>query len=226
MVADNKRCVLFDLDGTLADTAPDLANALNATLQQFGREPLAFATIRPHVSHGGIALIRLGFGIEPEHADFEKYRRFLLDFYNNNICEHTRLFAGMDELLTYLEQNAVSWGIVTNKPSWLTDPLMRAMQLDKRAVSIISGDTCTNRKPHPEPVLAACSQARADPAQCFYVGDAQRDIQAGNAAGCTTITALFGYIDDNDDPQSWQSDYAVNHPAEIIDIISRHSPAC
>jgi len=219
----SSRAVLFDLDGTLADTAPDLANALNATLENFGVDPLSFETIRPHVSHGGIALIKLGFGIEPDHPDFETYRQFLLDYYQTNICQQTRLFDGMHEVLQWLEDNQIAWGIVTNKPGWLTDPLMAAMQLDKRAVSIISGDTCTNRKPHPEPVLVACSQANTTPENCFYVGDALRDIQAGNAAGCITVTALFGYIDEQDNPDSWQADFSISHPSELITLINNQS---
>ena len=218
-MASSIECVLFDLDGTLADTAPDLAAALNSTLEHFGRPTLPFETIRPHVSHGGIALIRLGFNIEPGDANFETYRKFLLDYYLENICQHTRLFDGMDELLNHLEKQQIKWGIVTNKPSWLTDPLMLAMQLTQRAVSIVSGDTCEKNKPHPMPILFACEQASVHPRNCLYIGDAERDIQAGKAAGCTTVTALFGYIDDHDKPEEWQADHNINHPTELISYL-------
>lgn len=211
--------VLFDLDGTLVDTAPDLAYALNETLRHFGREPMPYEAIRDVVSHGGTALIRLGFGIEPEAENFETYRQFLLDIYKKNLCRESRLFDGMDELLAYLEAQFMPWGIVTNKPSWLTDPLMQAMGLDKRAVSIVSGDTCERSKPHPDPIFHACKQAGVEPAKCFYIGDAARDIQAGRAAGCKTVTALFGYIHDNDRPDQWQADYDITHPTDMIDIL-------
>lgn len=215
----SKTAILFDLDGTLVDTAPDLAYALNRTLEKFNRQPLPLEKIRPVVSHGGVALIRLGFQIDTDHADFETYRQYLLDVYKNNLCRDSKLFAGMDELLTKIEQAEIPWGIVTNKPSWLTDPLMRQMKLDKRAFSIVSGDTCKNKKPHPEPIEFACSQGDIDPSQCLYVGDAERDIEAGNAAGCTTVTALFGYIQDHDRPDLWQADHVIKHPLEILDIL-------
>jgi 2-phosphoglycolate phosphatase len=220
-VSERKIGVLFDLDGTLADTAPDLAAALNATLRHFGVEELPYETIRPHVSHGGIALIRLGFRIEPDHPEFETYKQFLLDYYNDNICKLTCLFDGMGPLLEHLEAHSIPWGVVTNKPSWLTDPLMHAMKLTERAFSIVSGDTCTQKKPHPEPILFACSQGNLDPQDCYYVGDAERDIQAGRAAGCKTVTALFGYIDDGEQPEKWQADYSINHPSEIIAILQQ-----
>ena len=211
--------VLFDLDGTLVDTAKDLAYALNRTLEDFGRKSLPFEKIRPVVSHGGTALIKLGFDLEPDHPDFEKYRQHLLRVYQENLCRESVLFEGMDTLLEYLESNNMHWGIVTNKPSWLTDPLMSQMGLDKRAASIVSGDTCENNKPHPEPILFACEQADLKPETTFYIGDALRDIEAGNAAGCITVSALFGYIQEHDVPEQWPADHIVNHPLEIIDLL-------
>ncbi len=209
------RTVLFDLDGTLADTAPDLADALNAVLVDNGRDPLPFATIRPVVSHGGIALIRLGFGLEPQAPGFEDRRQQLLDVYQNNIARKTRLFTGMPELLAAIEHHGLNWGVVTNKPSWLTDPLMQALQLDQRAACIVSGDTLAERKPHPAPLLHACQQAGSPASECVYVGDAERDIIAGNDAGMTTIVALFGYIDENDDPHNWGADVLLDSSAQI-----------
>lgn len=216
----NTPAVLFDLDGTLVDTAPDLANALNQTLQHFGRAPLPFEKIRPQVSHGGIALIRLGFGIEPDDEDFEAYRQFLLDYYLRNLSVDSRLFDGMQNLLEHLESGNIPWGIVTNKPSWLTDPLMQQMKLDQRAACIVSGDTCANKKPHPQPILHACELTGVPVENCWYIGDAERDIEAGNAAGCTTVTALFGYINHDDTPELWQADHMINHPAEMIDLLA------
>ena len=209
------KTVLFDLDGTLADTAPDLADALNAVLVENGRAPLPFEAIRPVVSHGGIALIRLGFGMEPEDPGFEDRRQELLAYYNANIARKTRLFAGMPELLEGIEKRGMNWGVVTNKPSWLTDPLMQALQLDRRAACIVSGDTLEQRKPHPAPLLHACRLAGSQAPQCVYVGDAERDIIAGNDAGMTTVVALFGYIDENDDPGGWGADVLLDSAAQI-----------
>ena len=215
-MASSIKTVLFDLDGTLADTAPDLAYALNETLKQNGKPQLPYEDIRPHVSHGGIALVRLGFRLEPEHPDFETYRDQFLDIYKNNIAAQTRLFEGMEELLSKLEQNRILWGVVTNKPSWLTDPLMDALSLTQRAACIVSGDTLAERKPHPAPILYACQQTGAEPHECLYVGDAQRDIEAGNRAGLTTLAALFGYIEDDDDPAQWQADAMINNPTDVL----------
>ena len=211
------KAVLFDLDGTLADTAPDLAFALNETLKRNDKEPLPFEKIRPVVSHGGIALIKLGFNIEPDHPQFEKLRQQLLDIYIDNIANETRLFDGMEQLLQELEQRDIHWGVVTNKPAWLTDPLMDKLNLTQRAACVVSGDTLPERKPHPAPVLYACEQAGSHATECIYVGDASRDIEAGNRAGLKTIAALFGYIEENDDPHQWEADVMINHPLEVLD---------
>jgi 2-phosphoglycolate phosphatase len=214
------RTVLFDLDGTLADTAPDLAYALNQVLAEQGRAPLPFDTIRPVVSHGGIALTRLGFGIEAEHPDFPPLYQRLLDIYRANIARHTRLFPGMEALLAGIEHRGMNWGVVTNKPARLTEPLLDALGLSQRAACIVSGDTCNNRKPHPEPILYGCHLAGSEAAQCLYVGDAQRDIEAGLRAGLRTVVALFGYIGDNDHPEEWQADALLNTPREIEEWIA------
>ena len=219
MRAGNIRAVLFDLDGTLADTAPDLAAALNELLAQEGRPPLPFTTIRPFVSHGSTALLRLGFDITPAHAEFDALRERLLAHYAENICEHTRLFPGTDELLNELTQRGVCWGIVTNKPGYLTDPLIARLALRHPPACVVSGDTTPNRKPHPEPMLHACAIARATPAETLYVGDAQRDIQAGREAGMRTLVALFGYIGENEDPAQWGADGMVRSPLEVLDWI-------
>lgn len=209
------KAVLFDLDGTFADTAPDLAAALNQVLQEEGKPPLAFELIRPVVSHGGVALIRLGFKFDEQHVDFERVKLRLLDIYLNNISQLTTVFEGIDELLETLEEKNIVWGIVTNKPGWLTDPLMAQMGYTQRAATIISGDTTKERKPHPEPLFYACREINCSPAECLYVGDAERDIIAGNAAGMITLTALFGYIEATDTPEHWGADAMIKHPVEI-----------
>lgn len=217
------RTVLFDLDGTLADTAPDLAFALNSVLKEQGYKPLPFEAIRPVVSHGGIALTKLGFGIEPDHPDFEPLRQRLLEIYRENIARETALFKGMHELLDKIESSNRNWGVVTNKPSWLTEPLMEALGLTDRAACIVSGDTCDNRKPHPEPLLYGCQLAGSEAKQCLYVGDAERDIEAGRRAGLHTIVAMFGYIGANDNPHNWQADALLDNPAEIFDWIKQQN---
>ena len=211
------RLVLFDLDGTFADTAPDMAYALNQTLALYGRAPLALETIRPHVSHGGIALIRLGFELEPAHPEFPGLRQQFLDFYRSNLARGTRLFPGMEELIGELDAREIAWGIVTNKPGWLTDLLMNQLQITPRATCIVSGDTTTKSKPHPDPIFHACNIAGASPAETLYVGDAERDIVAGNRAGTRTLAALFGYIGENDRPDQWHADGAISHPMQVLD---------
>lgn len=209
------KAVLFDLDGTFADTAPDLAAALNQVLQEEGKPPLAYETIRPVVSHGGAALIRLGFNISQQDTDFERLKKRLLSIYQENISTHTRVFDGVNELLLKLEHKQIAWGIVTNKPGWLTNPLMQALGFMDRAATIVSGDTTDNSKPHPEPLFYACREINCLPEECIYVGDAERDIIAGNAAGMRTLTALFGYIEAGDSPESWGADAMIRHPEEI-----------
>lgn len=211
--------VLFDLDGTLLDTAPDLANALNHTLQQNGRAPLPYETIRRVVSHGGRALVELGFGPEAEVAEFEQLRQQLLDYYQKNICRHTQLFPGMPELLEVFEQRHIAWGIVTNKPGWLTRPLLREIGLLDKTGCVVSGDTLTERKPHPAPLIHASTLLGKAPQACLYVGDAERDIEAGRNAGMKTLVALFGYLLENDHPDAWGADALIQTPAEILDWI-------
>ncbi len=217
MTSETIKTVLFDLDGTLADTAPDLADALNTILRANKRPALPFETIRPVVSHGGMALIKLGFGLEPEQPEFEPLRQQLLEVYANNIANHTRLFPGMDELLEAIETHGMNWGVVTNKPAWLTRPLMQALELEQRAACIVSGDTLAERKPHPAPLLHACQLSGCLNSECAYVGDAERDIVAGHHAGMTTIVALFGYIGREDKPETWGADALLESPRQIME---------
>jgi phosphoglycolate phosphatase len=214
--SDRDLGVLFDLDGTFADTAPDMASALNHVLCSAGQAPRPLEEIRPHVSHGGKALIRLGFGLTPEDPEFDRLRRAFLDAYQEHIYVHTRLFPGMDALLEALDSRGVPWGIVTNKPAWLTEPLMRHLGMSSRAACIVSGDTTSRAKPHPEPIRHACRQIDRPAARCWYVGDAQRDIEAGRQAGTRTLVALFGYLSDTDRPDSWGADGMVRDPLEIL----------
>lgn len=215
------KTVLFDLDGTLADTAPDLAHALNRTLEAFGRTPLPYDRIRPVVSHGGVALIRLGFDLGPGEPGYDERRAHLLEVYRANLTRETRPFPGIAELLERLEADGRSWGVVTNKPAWLTEPLLDQLGLLTRAAAVVSGDTITPNKPHPAPLLHACRTAGSQPGQCLYVGDAERDIQAGRAAGMHTLVARFGYLADTDDPAAWGADGLIEDPKEILEFVEK-----
>tara|TARA_R110002074_G_scaffold402329_1_gene607289 strand:+ start:15555 stop:16211 length:657 start_codon:yes stop_codon:yes gene_type:complete len=212
--------ILFDLDGTLADTADDLANALNAIRLQHGLTALPKEVIRPTVSLGGNAMIKLAFDLEEGDTGFEIIRDEFLNYYRANIAQETRLFDGMEKLLISLESENKPWGIVTNKSSWLTEPLLKALSLDERAACVISGDTLEEKKPHPAPILHACRLMQSDPATTIYIGDAQRDIEAGRRAGTKTLIALYGYIDDDDDPADWGADGMVNNASEIYEKLS------
>jgi len=216
------RTVLLDLDGTLADTAPDLAYALNRLREEEGRAPLPYEVIRAAVSHGSSALVRLGFGDVTDETAFAALRQRLLDRYHRHLARDTRLFAGMDALLQYVEDNGLNWGVVTNKPAFLTDPLMAALGLAARAACIVSGDTTAYCKPHPEPLLHACRLAGSAAAECVYIGDAERDIRAGRAAGMHTLAATFGYLGEADRPQEWGADALVDDPAAIIRWLAQH----
>ena len=209
-------CVLFDLDGTLVDTAPDMANALNRTLVNHGRQPLAFETIRPSVSLGGVALVKLAFELDEADPELERLREEFLAIYRDNLSRESCLFPGMERVLAGLEEISASWGIVTNKPAWLTDPLMQDLQLDVRTCCIVSGDTLEQRKPHPAPLLHACELLQCNPGETVYVGDARRDIEAGASAGMTTLVAAYGYIDKADNPDDWGADGLVDSPEEIL----------
>jgi phosphoglycolate phosphatase len=213
------RCVLFDLDGTFADTAPDLHNAMNRLLEREGRAAIDYDFFRSSVSHGSKAMLRVAFGIEPEDPTFPPLQKAFLTLYQENIAEQTRLFEGMESLIEQLEEQSIAWGIVTNKPAYLTDPLMQQLGLVQRACAIVSGDTTAHPKPHPEPILHACRLAQADPKETIYVGDAERDIEAGKNAGTRTLVAGFGYLSEDDNPTTWQADGEIAHPLDLLDWI-------
>ena len=210
------RTVLFDLDGTLLDTAPDLAQALNAVLLENHKPALPYEAIRPVVSHGGIALIKLGFELEPSDPAFEPLKQRLLELYRENISSLTLPFPGITEVLEALDSRGINWGVVTNKPGWLTDPLLKDLGLYNRAVVVVSGDTLDERKPHPAPMLHACNLAGSEPGNCVYIGDAKRDIEAGVNAGMQTLVALFGYLHESDEPQNWHADDMIATPMELL----------
>lgn len=213
------KAVLFDLDGTLADTAPDLGLALNLLRERHGLPPLAQGTIRPYASHGTRGLFEIGFGLTPDDARFEPMREEYLTLYTANLCLHTRLFPGMTQLLDELEARSIAWGVVTNKPARFTEPLLEQLGLAGRAACIVSGDSCAHPKPHPEPLLCASRKTGAPPAGCLFVGDAERDIEAARAAGMKALVAAYGYLGAEDRPESWGADGIIRLPAEILDYL-------
>ena len=217
---DLVKAVLFDLDGTFADTAPDLAAALNHTRATRNLPPLPLDIIRPQASHGSCGLLKLGFGIEPDAPDYDVLRNIFLDYYERNICVHTRLFPGMAELITELEWRNIKWGIVTNKPHRYTVPLMQALAYAERAACMISGDTCAYAKPHPEPLLKACEITGTSPVQCLYLGDDLRDMQAANAAAMPGIIARYGYISVDARLDSWDAHGIIDSPTELLGYLT------
>ena len=217
------KAVLFDLDGTLVDTAPDLGYALNLQLIKHGQAPLADAVIRPFASHGSRGLIGLGFGITPKEEAFLALRDEYLVLYDTVFTRSPKLFEGMAELLQSLENQGISWGIVTNKPRRFTQPLVQSMGLFERAACVVSGDDAAQPKPAPFTLLLACEQMDISPQDCIYVGDAARDIEAGRAAGMKTVVALFGYIDKTDKPNEWGADAMIESPHALLSIIKETS---
>jgi len=214
----NLQAVLFDLDGTLADTGPDLAAALNRILLEEGHEALPYEQVRPWVSHGGRYMIRHGFDLDDTDARVTPLWQRFVDDYAANIAEHTRLFPGMETVLQHLENQHLAWGIVTNKPAWLTNPLLQKMGLNQRTGCAISGDSLVAKKPHPLPLFHACEQLDVVPEKVLYVGDAQRDIEAGQRAGTHTAVALFGYIGEQDAPNHWGADCLLEKAEDILDL--------
>jgi phosphoglycolate phosphatase len=210
------KAVLFDLDGTFADTAPDLAASLNHTRATRNLSPLPIELLRPQASRGSRGLLEIGFGIEPGHPDFDTLRDIFLDHYAGNICVHTRLFDDMAQLIDELERRDIRWGIVTNKPHRYTVPLMQALGYAERAACLISGDTCAHAKPHPEPMLKACQIIGVTPAQCLYLGDDLRDMRAANAAGMAGIIANYGYVNGDASIENWNAQGSVDKPMELI----------
>ncbi len=213
------KTVLFDLDGTLADTAPGLGCALNLQRARYGLPALPDDVIRPYASHGTRGLLGIGFGLSPEDERFGVMREEYLNLYDEVYCEQPALFGGMEEVLSALEANKLSWGVVTNKPRRFTLPLMKALGLDQRAASIVSGDDCERPKPYPDTLLLASRQTGSEPAACVYVGDAERDVIAGKAAGMPTWVAMYGYLGENDKPEEWGAQGMIAKPLDLLDVL-------
>ncbi len=211
--------VLFDLDGTFADTAPDLGAALNRVLAEEGRPPVPHEVFRPHTSAGTRGMLGIGFGIKPEHPDYPALAERFLAHYSAALCVGTVLFEGMEALLQGLESRGHAWGIVTNKPERYTLPLMDALGYATRAACIVSGDSAPRPKPEPDLLFLACQLARREPARCLYLGDDLRDIQAGRAAGMTTVAVTWGYMGCDVPVEAWGADVIIDHPREILKLV-------
>jgi phosphoglycolate phosphatase len=218
------RAVLFDLDGTLLDTAPDLIRVLNQVRVEQGQPPLPYALARTQVSHGSSGLIRLGFP-ELQGEALEQLRLRLLDLYARQLAVNTALFDGCQTVLDTLRARDMPWGIVTNKPGFLTTPLLAALGLDQHAGCVVSGDTLPQRKPHPAPLLLAATQLSLQPAQCLYVGDAERDVQSARAAGMPVLLARYGYLGPGDDPDAWSPDAHIDSPLGILQWLDANTSA-
>lgn len=210
------RAVLFDLDGTLLDTAPDMVGAMNALRAQEALPPLDFALARAQVSHGTNGLMRIGFP-DAEGEILDRLRERFLALYRARLCDETGLFPGGDTLLEHIERASLPWGVVTNKPGWLAGPLLAGLGLERRMACLVSGDTLPVRKPHPQPLLHAAEAIGVAPQSCVYVGDALRDIEAARAAGMRAVVASFGYISPADEPHLWPAQAWIDEPRGLID---------
>jgi phosphoglycolate phosphatase len=211
------RAVLFDLDGTLADTAPDLAAAVNWMRTERGLEPTPYALLRPTASAGARGMIGAAFGLAPGDEGYEELRVQWFERYQSAMAVHTTLFDGIVDLLDGIVEAGMTWGIVTNKPARFTDPLVPQIGL-AHAGCVISGDTTPHAKPHPAPLLEAARRLELDPAHCWYVGDDLRDIEAGRAAGMVTVACAWGYCG-SIDPVTWGADYLLETPRDLLQLL-------
>jgi 2-phosphoglycolate phosphatase len=210
--------VLFDLDGTLADTAPDLAGAANEMRAARNLAALPLAALRPYASHGARGLLGAALARTPADTDYEALRDEFLQRYEARLCAQSQLFANVEDLLVALAARSLPWGIVTNKIARFTIPLVQLLGLASRARVVVSGDTTAHTKPHPEPLLHAARALGLAPAECLYVGDDRRDIEAGHAAGMGTVAAAYGYCADTD-PRDWSADALINSPIELLELL-------
>lgn len=211
--------LLFDLDGTLLDTAPDFITALNKQLGLHGRESLPDNAIRTSVTNGSVGLIQSGFKIDPGHSEFEALRAEFLELYFANLADKTALFAGLQLVLDECRSQEIPWGVVTNKPWRYTESAMVQLGLMEAAATVICPDHVQQTKPHPEPILLACSKISMAPGDCLYVGDHVRDIEAGRAAGTRNIAAGWGYIEQGVDIADWRADWVVERSEKLHSLL-------
>lgn len=215
------KAVLFDLDGTLLDTAPDFVTALNALLTEEKRKPLDYQRIRNTVSNGAKALVQLGFNLDETDAEFERLRLRLLALYSQHLADRTQPFDGINDILAFTSEQGMAWGVVTNKPLVYTEPLLKQMPFPVAPHTVICPEHVSHRKPHPEPMLLACKQLACKPYQAIYLGDHRRDIEAAQNASMLTIACAYGYIDPSEDIKDWHADYTVQHAREVIPVLKK-----
>ena len=220
------RAVLFDMDGTLLDTAPDFIAVCQAMLAAHGRPPIDAQRIADVVSGGARAMVAATFDMDPEADGFETLRQDFLDRYQDHCAVYSRLYDGMPELLESIERANLIWGVVTNKPVRFAEPIMQQLGLAERSAVLVCPDHVTNSKPDPEPLLLACSQLGIDPAQVLFIGDDLRDIESGRAAGTTTAAVRYGYIHPEDNPRNWGSDVVVDHPQALRAVLDSALCGC
>lgn len=213
--------VYFDLDGTLIDTAPDFYTVLNTLLKKHGRPEVTYSAVRANVSNGARALTELGFGVGPDDDSFAPLLDELLNAYEQHLAVDTVLFPGLADVLDWLDAQQLPWGIVTNKPARFTGPVLEGLNLHQRVGPVICPDHVKQRKPDPEGLLIAARDDSVSPANCLYVGDHLRDIQAGQNAGMETAVAAFGYIDADDDPRGWQADYYLEQGRDLLPLLQK-----
>ncbi|MCP1642730.1 phosphoglycolate phosphatase [Pseudomonas citronellolis] len=220
------RAVLFDMDGTLLDTAPDFIAVCQAMLAAHGRPPIDAQRIADVVSGGARAMVTATFDMDPEADGFETLRQEFLDRYQDHCAVYSRLYDGMPELLESIERANLIWGVVTNKPVRFAEPIMQQLGLAERSAVLVCPDHVTNSKPDPEPLLLACSQLGIDPAQVLFIGDDLRDIESGRAAGTKTAAVRYGYIHPEDNPAHWGADVIVDHPRDLLAVLDRALCSC
>ena len=213
------KAVLFDLDGTVADTAPDLAYAANSLRLADGVPPLPVEILRPLASQGARGLLKEAVGLTPDDPGFEHARLRFLSFYENNLCVHTRLFPGIEQLLVGIEGRCMPWGIVTNKVEFFAHPLMSKLGLADRCAITVGGDTTPNPKPAPDPLLHAAKAINVAPEACLYVGDDLRDVQAAHAAKMTSVAVRWGYLGDGPPIEQWNAHHIVKTPKDLHDLL-------
>jgi 2-phosphoglycolate phosphatase len=219
MTLAHVQAVLFDLDGTLIDSAPDLAGAANDLRAAHGMPALPYELFRPMVGSGARGMLSVAFDISPQHERFVELRDDFLYRYEQRMTQQTRVFDAVLPMLEALDKGSRRWGIVTNKATRFTEPLVRSLGLHPRAAAVVAGDTTPHSKPHPAPLLEAARRVGLDPAQCVYVGDDVRDVQAGHAAGMATVVAGWGYLGVGEPIQDWGAEYIIETPAELLNLL-------
>lgn len=215
----NINAVLFDLDGTLLDTAPDLIFALNKLRTQHGLTEIAMQEFRQIATQGSKAMIKMAFGIEEEDPRFADLRQQFILYYETHIANHTKFFDGMEDVLNHLEEQKIPWGIVTNKLTRHTTSLLKALRIDHRPACVVCGDTLSTYKPDPGPILHACKLLHIEPADCLFVGDSNVDMTACKAAGTQSLAVLYGYISHDENPRAWHADAYAESPREILTFL-------